>query len=87
MCIVCQIGTNVIMTIGLVYQPTQADVDLLLEINQRISQIQQISPVTLQRLKTRINMLQNQSQPQKNQYYLETLEWLIEYNQMIYDDK
>lgn len=84
MCIVCQIGTSVITGLGLSYQPTQVDTDMMLQLNQRIAQIQQTTPIVLENISLKVQDLIKTKKSEKEQYYLNTLEWIIEYNQTIY---
>jgi hypothetical protein len=86
MCIVCSLTTNVVLSLGLTYQPNQADYDLMINLNRVIEQ--QVIHGDVKTLQKKINRIAQQKPLHtRDRFIAESIGELIEYNQTIYKYK
>lgn len=84
MCVICQISLETALSLGLMYQPTPADQEKILMMNQRIERIIQ-QPSRSKVLESKLDQWIVSLPPQSASTYIPLIaKQLVEYNKTIY---
>lgn len=86
MCVICSLATNTLISLWLSYQPTQADLNKILELNQRIEQIiQKEKKANMLDIAIQKAISSKVKRGEKATRMLFTMQELTEYNRQIYN--